>query len=91
MYADLMAEMPPCELYAEAAHSWLEGMLAGAFPDLREGHIAAAPRGSTRTGTRQLQPQAWKWAASNRLSAGELPTGEAIAEAFGRSQVPHDP
>jgi hypothetical protein len=37
MFADLMAEMPAGERYAEAARGWLEGVLGELFPDLRDG------------------------------------------------------
>lgn len=37
MFADLMAEIPPGERFAEAARVWLEGVLCDVFPDLREG------------------------------------------------------
>lgn len=37
MFADLMAEMPAGERYAEAARGWLDGVLEEVFPDLRDG------------------------------------------------------
>src|ERR1700678_92391 len=45
MIADLMAEMPAGEQYAEAARGWLDGVLREVFPDLREGLMT---RPSTR-------------------------------------------
>lgn len=37
MFADLMAEMPPGERYADSARGWLDGVLTDLFPELREG------------------------------------------------------
>lgn len=33
----------------------------------------------------QIQRQAWQWALDHRLPTGDLPSGEAIADAFQRS------
>ncbi|GAA2116426.1 hypothetical protein [Actinomadura alba] len=33
-----------------------------------------------------LQSQAWQWAVANRTPAGDLPSGKAIAERFGRRE-----
>jgi hypothetical protein len=33
-----------------------------------------------------LQRQAWQWALANRTPGGDLPSGKAIAERFGRRE-----
>jgi hypothetical protein len=35
---------------------------------------------------RGLQRQAWRWALSNRVSDGTLPTGREIARQYGRRE-----
>jgi hypothetical protein len=56
---------------------------AGPAPLARQ--LAVAASGKARHGAGRLQRQAWQWALTHRLPAGELPTGEAIASAFQRS------
>ncbi len=64
----------------EARHLEIVTAPAAAVSDRQ---AAARNGGGGKAG--QLQRQAWQWAATNRLPAGDLPTGEAIAEEFGRS------
>lgn len=48
--------------------------------------LAAATAGRTRRpAAERRQRQAWQWALTHRESSGELPSGEAIADAFQRS------
>jgi hypothetical protein len=43
--ADLMAEIPPSERYADAARGWLDGVLTEVFPDLLDGlHTGAVTK-----------------------------------------------
>jgi hypothetical protein len=59
------------------------GPAGGAAPVARQLSVAAT--GKRRHGAERFQRQAWQWALAHRLPAGELPSGEAIAEAFQRS------
>ncbi len=56
--------------------------VAPAAPVVRRPSVAASGKWH---GAERIQRHAWQWALSQRLSAGDLPTGEAIAEAFQRS------
>jgi hypothetical protein len=42
--------------------------------------------GRRRRSASELRRQAWAWAQANRTPAGELPSGKAIAERFGRRE-----
>jgi hypothetical protein len=59
------------------------GLAAGVLPAARQ--LSVAGSGKARQGAGRLQRQAWQWALTHRLPGGELPTGEAIADAFQRS------
>ncbi|WP_329243163.1 DUF2637 domain-containing protein [Actinoallomurus sp. NBC_01490] len=43
-------------------------------------------RARPRRSTSELQHAAWQWAIANRTPAGNLPSGKAIAERFGRRE-----
>jgi hypothetical protein len=43
-------------------------------------------RSRPRHSASELQRAAWQWAVANRTSAGNLPSGKAIAERFGRRE-----
>jgi hypothetical protein len=43
-------------------------------------------RSRSRRSTSELQRAAWQWAIANRTPAGNLPSGKAIAERFGRRE-----
>jgi hypothetical protein len=47
-----------------------------------------AKRGRSRPGSPapELQHNAWQWAIANRTPAGDLPSGKAIGERFGRRE-----
>lgn len=59
--------------------------------DADRGHAAGDER-ADRTGSRSrrpasvLQHQAWQWALANRTPRGDLPSGKAIAQEFGRRE-----
>jgi hypothetical protein len=69
VFADLMAEIPPGERYAEAARGWLEGVLGELFGDLREG---LRTRPSTRKISRHWDdgPEGEPGQTRGELSAG---------------------
>jgi hypothetical protein len=57
----------------------------GQAADDGEGDEQEEPGPCRRIG-RRLQRQAWEWALCNRTPAGDLPSGNEIAEAFGRKE-----
>jgi hypothetical protein len=63
------------------------------FEALRRITDEAEPRDPARVGrsrprrpASELQYDAWQWAIANRTPAGDLPSGKAIAERFGRRE-----
>lgn len=50
------------------------------------GGRADRPRAPLRRSAAGLRCEAWQWALSNRSLAGDLPSGKAIAEEFGRRE-----
>jgi hypothetical protein len=70
---------------AEAAH--IPGPDAGEV-DLPVQHsgLPGPPGPPRRRSASVLQREAWRWALANRTPTGELPSGKAIAERFGRRE-----
>lgn len=54
--------------------------------DQRDPGRADRDRSRPRRPASELQYKAWQWAIANRTPAGDLPSGKAIAERFGRRE-----
>jgi len=52
----------------------------------RESERGSPASGRGRRSVSGLQRQAWYWAQANRTASGDLPSGKAIAERFGRRE-----
>jgi hypothetical protein len=74
-----------------ASHDDQTGNAGALVQDIDEVHPhgpAQVNRGRSRSrrSTSELQHAAWQWAIANRTPAGNLPSGKAIAERFGRRE-----
>ncbi|MBC6462678.1 hypothetical protein [Actinomadura sp. HBU206391] len=75
--------MPSYEVQIDSSEHFIQGTDVVPAGGVEGGHRDHSPHSRPPSG---LQRQAWQWAVANRTPAGDLPSGKAIAERFGRRE-----